>query len=1218
MSTDAPIRDLFVSDVTRDIPPVVYFHEQSPEKLASEVSEYIITGGWPESHPNHRRVPNGIHEQYVRLLRAIAAELERPGGPDLPNIWGSGFYGSGKSSFAKLFGLALDGVALPDGTALAEALLRRDTSPQAAELRDAWAALLAKIEPIAVVFDVGGVARDNEQVHAVVVHQVQRRLGYCSVEPLVADFELKLEREGEWSRFEQVALHLLGEPWQARKDRAFAEEDFSLVLSHMFPDHYLDPMSWIDSRAGANARAGSPEDAVRAIGDMLRFRRPHATLFLVVDEVSQYVLSSKDRVDRLRAFATALGATLKGRAWLFALGQQKLDEEADQSFLIWAKDRFPPKLRVHLAASNIRDVVHKRLLQKTPDGEARLRALFDAHRADLKLFAYGCDSITPEDFVEVYPLLPGHIDLLLKITSAMRSRSRRVQGDDQAIRGLLQMLGELFRAQRLAELPVGHLVTLDRIYDVQHSALDSDVQDSMARILNQCTDARDALLVRAAKAVALLELIQDVEPTDALLVARCLYDRLDRGSLQAEVAEALETLRRRNLLGYSEKTGYKIQSTAGEEWERERRDIPVARETQSAAVKDALEQALAMPDRPRLQGRPFPWAGLFSDGRGFSDSAFGDQRSDAVVRIDFRLLPAEERTASTWVKRSTEAAFVDRAVWVCGDTDAMTGHIRELARSRAMVSRCKPRRESLNPARKLLLQQEEIRAEELQEQVGEQVRRTWMAGSLYFRGRALTPADLGGAFASALEALGTRILPELYLHFVVTDLLPGELMQLVEPELSGPSPKLMTGELGILDLDHGRYVAGCGGAVPKRVQGLIEQEGGLSGSNLLAHFGRPPYGYTANVVKACVAGLLRANKLRVQPEGTAEITAVRDAGVRELFDKDRAFRRASFFPAGDDDIGYSTRARICALFKNRLGIDALERQDDAIADAVAAQFPAQAQRLRDVLARLGRLPGPAHAPGSGPPVPEALTKLQQALEDCMRQVRQTRPTVAQVKRHLDALNDGLQLVNLFHAELTEEVILAVRRAANLRDHQAAQLGAVRALDPAMEAACDRIARQLELDRPWNGIAELGPDLDAIEQAYRAERERRLAWQQAEGDRARARVRARDGFATLTGDQSHKVLRPIKLAETETTPDAVAPTLEALETAFQRDLAAAEAAANDLLDEILSDGNRPLVVKVDLSLRNREVGTEAEVDTLLGEIRKRLLEQIKAGARVRLL
>ena len=75
------IRDLFLSDVTRDIPPVVYFHEQTPEKLASEVSEYIITGGWPEDHPNHRRVPDGIHEQYVKLLQAITAELESRAGP---------------------------------------------------------------------------------------------------------------------------------------------------------------------------------------------------------------------------------------------------------------------------------------------------------------------------------------------------------------------------------------------------------------------------------------------------------------------------------------------------------------------------------------------------------------------------------------------------------------------------------------------------------------------------------------------------------------------------------------------------------------------------------------------------------------------------------------------------------------------------------------------------------------------------------------------------------------------------------------------------------------------------------------------------------------------------------------------------------------------------------------------------------------------------------
>ena len=33
------LRDLFDSDVTRDIPPVVYFHEQAPAKLAEEVGD---------------------------------------------------------------------------------------------------------------------------------------------------------------------------------------------------------------------------------------------------------------------------------------------------------------------------------------------------------------------------------------------------------------------------------------------------------------------------------------------------------------------------------------------------------------------------------------------------------------------------------------------------------------------------------------------------------------------------------------------------------------------------------------------------------------------------------------------------------------------------------------------------------------------------------------------------------------------------------------------------------------------------------------------------------------------------------------------------------------------------------------------------------------------------------------------------------------------------
>ena len=1203
------IRDLFVSNVTRDIPPVVYFHEQSPDKLAAEVSEYIITGGWPEDHPNHRRVPDGIHEQYVRLLTHISAEIDRPGGPDLPNAWISGFYGSGKSSYAKLLGLALDGVAMPDGSSLAEAWLNRDTSPKSAMLRDAWSALRKKIEPIAVVFDIGGVARDNEHIHAAAVRQLQKRLGYCSTEPLVADFELGLERDGEWDRFERTAVQVLGAPWSEVKNRALAEEDFSLVMSVMFPAKYTDPMSWFTSRGGTHTRSESPEESVAAIRDMLKFRRPGATLFFVVDEVSQYVLSNKDRVDRLRAFATAIGATLRGKAWLLALGQQKLEEEADDSFLVWAKDRFPPKLRVHLAPSNIRDVVHRRLLHKKRESEAQIRSLFEQHRTDLKLFAYRCESVTPDEFVEVYPMLPGQVDLILQITSALRTRSARAQGDDQAIRGLLQLLGELFRDQKLADNPVGSLVTLDQIYEVQHTALDADVQASMARTLSQCADDTTGLMVRAAKAVAMLELIQDTLPTDAKLVAQCLYDRVDRGNQVAAVTDALDELRRRNLLGYSEKHGYKVQSSAGEEWDRERRDIGVAREAISEIVQFGLKWLMATPDGPRLQGRPFPWEAVFSDGRRADNVSLVDARNDAAMRVDFRFLAREERTESTWVKRSDESPLRDRLVWLAGDSDQVDQLARDLHRSRSMVKKYDSRRESLSAARKLLLQQEKNNIEDLETKVRNAIAAAWMTGPMYFRGRTMAPQEQGASFAVALHAAATRVLPDLFPHFIATQILPAELLQLVEAELSGPSPKFVTSDLGILELDKGRYVPACSGIVPRRVQEYVEAEGGLGGTTLLAHFGGPPYGYTPNVVKACVAGLLRGGKVRLQPEGSSEITAIRDAGVRDLFDKDRDFRRATIFPAGEDDIGFQARARICAFFEESLGLR-MDRDDNVIADAVANHFPQLAQTLRAFEGKLNRLPG-------SPQAPEALRKLGDALERCISTCRQTKPTVKLVKKNLDVLRDGVQRLKMDDAELTGDAIRAVSDAHTTVSYQAAQLKESGVEATNVEAAASRVTSQLESERPWRDIAGLKLDLEEIRAAYIAERQRLLQSQEQQAEGARSRVKGRDGFSTLTADQAHGVLRPLVQAVSATSAEAVAPALVDLKDPFLVRLRRAEDEANDTLDAILSEGERPLITPVDLGLHNRELTTEAEVEALVNEIRTRLLESIRAGARVRL-
>ena len=146
--------------------------------------------------------------------------------------------------------------------------------------------------------------------------------------------------------------------------------------------------------------------------------------------------------------------------------------------------------------------------------------------------------------------------------------------------------------------------------------------------------------------------------------------------------------------------------------------------------------------------------------------------------------------------------------------------------------------------------------------------------------------------------------------------------------------------------------------------------------------------------------------------------------------------------------------------------------------------------------------------------------------------------------------------------------------------------------------------------PGSTSARSAPNLDEIRACYKSERQRLLQWQEQQAEAARGRIRARDRLQHPDGRPGDRVLRPFTGAVTDTTDDAVAPALTVLSDPFTLALQRAEDQANDLLDEILSEGNRPLIIPVDLQLRNREVATEADVQALVEEIRGRLLEQVR--------
>jgi hypothetical protein len=838
-----------------------------------------------------------------------------------------------------------------------------------------------------------------------------------------------------------------------------------------------------------------------------------------------------------------------------------------------------------------------------------LRDLFQRHRAELKLHAYDCEEITEEDFVEVYPMLPGHIELLLRITTNLGARSSRVQGDSHAIRGLLQLLGELFREQKLADREVGHLVTLDAIYEVLHTALDADVQNTMSRLFERCAKRGDETAARSARAVALLELVSDQQPTTSELVAACLYARLGARSARTEIEAALEGLRNDGLLGYSEKHGYKIQSSAGQQWQKDRDDIRVGYEQRSAAIQESLAVLMADASRPQLGERRFPWRLRYTDGRAAHDVALGkDVRDAGVVTVDFQDLGGDSERAVSWVPRSDEGGFRNRIVWVVGDRGELEDLARRLGKSQAMVRRHQPRRSSLSTDKQRLLAEEEARSEELATELRRAVAEAFLHGSIYFRGQRLVPRQEGGSFATAIHNVANRLLSHLYDRFTEIAVTETELFQLLEKELQGPSFKFLDkGDgLGILSLDAGKYLASCEGAIPARVLAFVTEQKGISGANLLTHFGGPPYGYGADVVKACVAGLLRGGKVRVRAESGDEATSVQDPGMRDLFRRDRDFKKADIFPDLGKGIDARARVRICRFFSDCLGVE-MDRDNDLIADAVYQHFPGQREALRQVESLIVQLPG-------RPGLPPALERLVTALEDCRRS-RQVEDTVRAVDRNLDALRDGIEQLGLYRAELTEEAIQVLRGADAILAHQFEQLDVLGA-SADLEGAADKLRAVLESERPWRAIGDIAGPMTQINESYEAERSALLGGHEEEAEAARNRLMSRPGFERLDDDQVHRVLRPIGNALWDTSADAIAPSLAELRDQFPARLERAVLEANDLLDRELEKDEGPVVAKVAMSLRGREITDDSDLEALLAEIRERIEPLLGEKKRIR--
>jgi hypothetical protein len=126
----------------------------------------------------------------------------------------------------------------------------------------------------------------------------------------------------------------------------------------------------------------------------------------------------------------SLGVKGRGKIWIVVTSQEKLNElvsglDDKRIELARLMDRFP--LQVHLEPSDISEVTSKRVLAKNAAAESALGKLYDDHRgrltentrltADIRL-----PELARQNFVDLYPLLPYQIDLIIQVVSGLRTQ----------------------------------------------------------------------------------------------------------------------------------------------------------------------------------------------------------------------------------------------------------------------------------------------------------------------------------------------------------------------------------------------------------------------------------------------------------------------------------------------------------------------------------------------------------------------------------------------------------------------------------------------------------------------------------------------------------------------------------------------------------------------------------------------------------------------------
>jgi hypothetical protein len=924
------IKQLFdpSKNINRSIEKVITYGVSQEARLKSEISEYVVT--------------DSIDEQFENLLLKMEAAMDI-GGENEVGVWVSGFYGSGKSSFTKYLGLAFDDRIKIDGVPfiqhLQDRLKRKGTK--------ALLSNVAKRFPAAVLMldlaseQVAGATMT--EVSTVLFYKVLQWAGY-SRNLKVAALERKLKKEGRYDEFLTLFKETTaGEEWvNYRNDELVVDSLLPEIACKLYPTLFKTASSFTTE---SSEIVVFENDRVREMLEIAREASGKEYIIFIIDEVGQYVGPRPNLILNLDGLAKNLKNIGDGKVWIIGTAQQTLTADDAKAALnspelFKLNDRFP--IQIALESNDIKEICYTRLLGKSSGAETELGGLFDQSgqqlRQNTKLVdarVYGVD-FDRKTFIDLYPFLPAHFDILLHLLGALAKSTGGI-GLRSAIKVVQDILIDGSEGRpAIAEQNIGWLATTVTLFD----ALDKDIKRAFASLhasVEKATKIRfthSELHQNIAKTVAVLQILGNL-PITRQNVSGLMHASIGGASQADAIAKAVEDLINDPVVPFGEQDGNLcFYSEKLNNIEQERSQVALRGVELRRIVNEALTSVYSPLPATQLHGSYAVSTGLKALSAGNVPASLAGDRNQIqtfVELVDPREIDSA-RIRLTDESRQNSSKF---NIYLIGRT---TPEMDELT---ADIHRCREiaNRYRSDPDQEIreYCNGQADRAEHLSTKLRTQIQRSLLQGSFVFRGQVVAVDTLASDVLDAARKHLSEVAEQVFDRYSEAPVRAGT--DLAEKFLRVGNLTGITSAIDPLNLvqtQGGRHSIRTDHLAMVSIKDYIDRNGTVDGKRLTDAFADAPFGWSPDTLRYLAAAMLLAGEIKLKVAGR-EVTVNGQQAI-DAIKTNNSFKSIGISLRGGDRPTNDVLARAASRLTELTGDTVIPLEDD-ISKVTTKLFP---------------------------------------------------------------------------------------------------------------------------------------------------------------------------------------------------------------------------------------------------------------------------------------